>query len=427
MPLKNKWSFKIPVFIRTLCKAKMFLPILVSMQITLLAANLFFLEVPTYHWTKTIFVQTFWVASFVLLGSSFENSFFRVDLSRVWLVLSLVAIGSIVTCLGSDRSTMWDETHFLMVFPSHNSAGFFFGSLTVLCCVLPSARYGQKLTLLIAFAILMVLAGSRSAMVGTGASLVLWLFLNRKFRIKEDVLSFSTICLILLLNYVHPIYFPVEKVSSQLTFFVSDSLESQGKRSESQGKRSESQGKRSEKEESIKQQVATVNVREVEDQRQEQASRNVIMRIDLWKNILSRPLSNLFLGDLNYQCDVDIRFSVNPEEGEEVRRKGDYECEIEYFDRHGYRILNTAHNILFHILAKYGFWGLIFYSISAAYILVRLWPRGNKLDQSKPSLYIFVYAMAYGIGTAGVLSFMGSLGLLIAVMAHRVELVAEEK
>ena len=160
---------------------------------------------------------------------------------------------------------------------------------------------------------------------------------------------------------------------------------------------------------------------------QDQASRNVSPRIELWKHILSRPLSYLFLGDLNYQCDVDIRFSVNPGEGEEVRRKGDYECEIEYFDRHGYRILNTAHNILFHILAKYGFWGLIFYSISAAYILVRLWPRGNKLDQSKPSLYIFVYAMAYGIGTAGVLSFMGSLGLLIAVMAHRVELVAEEK
>ena len=414
MPLKNKWSFKIPVFIRTLCKAKMFLPILVSIQITLLAANLFFLEIPTYHWTKVIFIQTFLVASFVLLGSSSENSFFRVDLSRVWLVLSLVAIGSIVTCLGSDRSTMWDETHFLMVFPSHNSAGFFFGSLTVLCCVLPSARYGQKLTLLIAFAILMVLAGSRSAMVGTGASLVLWLFLNRKFRIKEEVLSFSIICLILLLNYVHPIYFPVEKVRSQLTSFVSESVGSQGKRSE--------------KEEIIKQQqVATINVREVEEQRQDQASRNVSTRIDLWKHILSRPLSYLFLGDLNYQCDVDIRFSVNPGEGEEVRRKGDYECEIEYFDRHGYRILNTAHNILFHILAKYGFWGLIFYSISAAYILVRLWPRGNKLDQSKPSLYIFVYAMAYGIGTAGVLSFMGSLGLLIAVMAHRVELVAEEK
>ena len=273
MPLKNKWSFKIPVFIRTLCEAKMFLPILVSIQITLLAANLFFLEVPTYHWTKVIFIQTFLVASFVLLGSSSENSFFRVDLSRVWLVLSLVAIGSIVTCLGSDRSTMWDETHFLMVFPSHNSAGFFFGSLTVLCCVLPSARYGQKLTLLIAFAILMVLAGSRSAMVGTGASLVLWLFLNRKFRIKEEVLSFSIICLILLLNYVHPIYFPVEKVRSQLTSFVSESVGSQGKRSE--------------KEEIIKQQqVATINVREVEEQRQDQASRNVSTRIDLWKHIL---------------------------------------------------------------------------------------------------------------------------------------------
>ena len=99
MPLKNKWSFKIPVFIRTLRKAKMFLPILVSIQITLLAANLFFLEIPIYNWTKTIFIQTFLVASFVLLGSSAANSFFRVDLSRVWLVFSLVAIGSVATSL----------------------------------------------------------------------------------------------------------------------------------------------------------------------------------------------------------------------------------------------------------------------------------------------------------------------------------------
>ena len=89
--------------------------------------------------------------------------------------------------------------------------------------------------------------------------------------------------------------------------------------------------------------------------------------------------------------------------------------------------MSTAHNVIFHILAKYGFWGLIFYSISATYILVRLWPRGNEFDQGKPSLYIVVYAMAYGIGTAGVLSFIGSLGLLLAVMVHRVDLVAEEK
>lgn len=409
MLLKIRLLLKWFSSIREFFESKRLVSTLISIQVALLVIDLFVLEIPTFYVVKQFFVQAFLLITLVLLRVSQSSPIVRIDISRIWSLIALVALGSTALCMGPRLDAMWDSTHFLMFFPSHNSAGFFFGAVTVLVCTLQSDRKGRKYALILAFTILLTLSGSRSSMVGVLLSLVVWLCINQRFRIRKDVLSVALVCLILLVNHIHPFYFSANKISDTSSSIVEKFVESPEKPTSGPAL------------------DESLTTEEITAERKRVGSRNIRLRLETWELIVSRPLGDLLLGEFNYQCDEKMRFIGNLWLLDEIMGEAEYDCGTDYIDMNGYGIMGYSHNAFLHILAKYGLWGLIFYAISAAFVLARLWPRGRKYRPANSSVFIFVYAVVYGIGTAGIFSFIGSVAVLSAAILHRIELIAEEK
>lgn len=413
--LKIGWLLKIPTLIRKLFESQVFFAILVSVQIALLAADLVFLEIPRDLWVKSLLAQLFLLFSLIVVRPKLSSRRSSVRLSRVWVSLGLIALGMFALTLVSQAENMWDGSHLLLFFPTHNSSGYCLGALTVLAFIIPSTHTSRKTLIIFVFAFLTALAGSRSSIVAVVFCLLVSLFQNREFW-KKSLPSVVFVVSLFVLNQFSPLYFSVHKVKSEILSTSFEVFEVLAK--------SRTPDFAIDVESFV---GPEDDLSEAAQERAAQSRLNIDIRFQIWQRVLDRPLNTLLFGDLNYQCDEWIRFMPFVEVWDEIKREGSYRCNVNYVDFKGLPILNSAHNAFLHVLAKYGVWGIFFYSISGAYLLARIWPRRKGDDQSSHSLYIFIHAVIYGVGTSGVFSLIGSLGVLAAAITHRVKFLAEEK
>ena len=145
-----------------------------------------------------------------------------------------------------------------------------------------------------------------------------------------------------------------------------------------------------------------------EYQLSDEREKNVSIRIKIWmKAIEGKNVFEIVFGNINFECDESLRFIAH-----EGAKQQNYNCSNSYFanSTSEHEIFQSSHNSIIYIFSKSGLVGVLFF---LGFIVLSL-----KRFKNLPEIELyFLVVMIYGVGTNGIFSFIGSFLFLLILLS----------